>query len=53
MRIAELFRRFGTKRLTHKAEFLFATNFSWWFGSPETWLSAGFSRAFELFEKPG
>ena len=34
-------RRFRMKRLTHKPKFSFATNFSWWFGSPETRLTAG------------
>ncbi len=33
------------KRLIHKRKFSFATNFSWWFGSPGTESTAGFSRA--------
>ena len=53
IRIAHGVRGFRMKRLTHKLKFLFATNFSWWSGSPGTGLTAGFSRAFEFFEKPG
>ena len=41
------------KRQTHKPKLLFATNFTWCLGSPGIALAAGFSRAFEIFEKPG
>ena len=40
------------KRLAHKPELLFATNFSWWFRSSGTERAAGFSRAFNSSRSP-
>ena len=40
------------KRPAHKPRMPFATNFSWWFGSLETGLVAGFSRASQESRSP-